>query len=195
LVRRQAAKPLIVLCCAVAMTMVASCSSDHGASTGSPAQTSTSAGSTPGSSASGGIHATVPSRVQPVAPPAPIGSDAPFGGGITTRIISIKRIHAQANGPGEISGPAVQVTFEIRNQSKKKIDLGSVTANEVDSKGAPGVPMGSSPASPFRGSLAPGGRAKGTYVFSTRSQRSGKVTVTLSYSVDAPILQFVGDVR
>lgn len=142
----------------------------------------------------GDIHSTVPSRVQPSRKPVPLSSAASTPD-VSARISDIRVIQAQARGPGEISGPSYEVTFVIRNRSDRPLDLSSVTANLQDATGRPSVSLTGPPAAPFTETVAAGARAKGVYVFRRVDEEKDPITVTLSYSADAPIVVFTGTVR
>jgi hypothetical protein len=149
----------------------------------------------PRSSTGGGINATVPARTITTAPPVPLKSPASFGGKVSAFLASIKAINATAQGVGEISGPALQVTFTITNGSSNVVDLGSVTANLQDAAGTPSVSMIGPPAAPFHGSVAPGKSASGVYVFSLAKNHVNPVSISLSYTTAAPVVLFVGNAQ
>jgi hypothetical protein len=136
----------------------------------------------------------VPPRVQPTKKPVPLKSSAAFKPTVTARIAGIRTIQAQAHGPGEVSGPSYQVTFLIRNESDHAIDLGSVTANLLDATGRPSVTLAGPPSAPFAGTAAPGDSQRGVYVFRKVDDEKQPITVTLSYSAEAPIVVFKGSV-
>lgn len=156
---------------------------------GAPASRATTAGRTP---SGGGIDQTVPSRPMVTKAPVALRSRAEFGGRISARISDITAIKATGQGPGEISGPALRVTFTITNGSSRRLGLGAVTANLTDSTGAPAVSLTGKPAAPFSGSAAPGASRTGVYVFSVATDRRSPVTISLNYAADAAVVLFKG---
>lgn len=142
---------------------------------------------------SGNIDQTVPSVAETTAPSKPLGSVAEFGGRVTAKIVSIKAITGSANGPGEIAGPALAVTLRVDNGSAKSIDLVGVGVILTDSAGNPTSTLVGSPSSPFSGTLAAGGNATGTYVFTIASDKRRPITLALSYSTEAPTVVFSGN--
>jgi hypothetical protein len=102
---------------------------------------------------------------------------------------------AKALGPGEVAGPAVAVTLQIRNGSGKRIDLSATSVELADSTGAPGLSMTDDPANPFSDELEPGATATGTYVFRIPTSNRKPITVSVRYSTEAPIVLFVGDAK
>jgi hypothetical protein len=128
-----------------------------------------------------------------VAKAVPLTGTADFGGKVTASLVSVAGIKGEARGPGEIAGPAVAVTIKIRNDSSKALDLSAVTVNITNSKGDPGSPLSGSPASPFYGVLKPGDQSQGTYVFSVGAGQRKPVSISVSYTIDAPVVVFTGN--
>jgi hypothetical protein len=124
--------------------------------------------------------------------PVPLHSDAPVTGKVSVKISKIKRINYTGRGIGEISGPALAVTFTLKNGSGKAIDLGSVTANMEDAKGIPSSVQSGPPSAPFSGQAAPGSSQSGTYVFRLMPGYVDPVTISFSYSTEAPVVLFKG---
>ena len=152
-----------------------------------------SAGSSHDPSAKGGKREEVPSRTMTTAAPVGLHSTATFGGRVTARITAIKAIRATGHGPGEISGPALEVTFALTNASAASVPLDSVTATLTDSSGTPAVSMIGSPAKPFKGTAPAGKSVRAVYVFSVAADRRSSVTVSLNYSAGKPVVLFVGN--
>jgi hypothetical protein len=141
----------------------------------------------------GGIHQTVPARTLETARPVATNKTASFGNRVSVKISEQKHFNATAHGIGEVSGPALAVTFVIDNGSTRSIDLSAVTATLQDAAGTPANPMSGSPAKPFSGRLAPGKSSTGTYVFSLPKDHRNPVTIGFSYTTEAPVVLFVGN--
>lgn len=141
----------------------------------------------------GNIHQTVPSRTVLTRHAVSLHQTAHFTSAIAARLTSVKGINAKANGPGEIAGPAVELTIRITNDAAKTIDLGNAVVNLTDSEQKPGLPIAGSPAKPFTGTLAAGHSAIGTYVFTVPTNHRAPVSVTVSYTATAPVVLFVGN--
>jgi hypothetical protein len=156
-----------------------------------PSASATSSGSLTG----GSITQTVPSRSIEVKAPVPLTSAASFDNSVKATIDSVRSMVATAQGPGEISGPAVAVTITVNNGSAKAIDLNNVVVNLLDKAGTPSVPMTASPAKALDGTLAAGKKASGIYVFSLPRSHRNPITISLSYTADAPVVRFVGDAQ
>ncbi len=158
----------------------------------SATHTSTPAAPKP-TSGSGGIYKTVPAHTLVTARPVATNQTATFGNSVSAHISALKHINAVAHGIGEVSGPAVAVTFVIKNGTSHAIDVGSVSVNLQDAAGTPANSMSGSPAKPFAGKLAAGKSSSGTYVFSLPKGHPNPITISLSYTTEAPVVLFVGD--
>jgi hypothetical protein len=144
---------------------------------------------------SGNIHTTVPvGRVQTQTKKGLLGTQS-FHNGVTVTIRSVTPIQTKATLPGEISGPGYAVVVSITNGSGKSITVNNVVVTMQDHAKTPGSPMEGAPAKPFRGTLAKGASADGTYVFAMSHSHKNPVTITVSYSADQPDLAFVGNTK
>jgi hypothetical protein len=159
-----------------------------------PSSSAPAVATKPSSSAPGSIYSTVPTKVIPTNPPVSLESTANFGNKVTAKIASSKSINATAHGIGEISGPAAQLTITVTNGTTKAISLANVTVNLQDAKGTPANPVSDPSMKPFSGNLAAGKSATGVYVFTLAKNHSNPVTVSLSYTTDAPVVLFTGAV-
>ena len=122
----------------------------------------------------------------------PLTRTASLGGKVTSAVVGIKSISGTASGPGEIAGPALEVTIRIDNGSAALLNLNGVAVNLANAKGDPASPLSSPPAAPFAGTLRPGASSAGTYVFSVGSALRNPVSISISYSTDTPVVVFVG---
>lgn len=145
--------------------------------------------------APGDIHHTV--AAVPVArlAPVPLTASAHYPGGVVGTITSARGISVTTSLPGEIGGPVVELTLVITNGSKHAVPLDTVVVNAADSTHAPAGPVTTSPARPLSGTLAPGKKASGVYVFSIKPDRRDPITVTVSYLPVQPVACFVGNVK
>jgi hypothetical protein len=128
--------------------------------------------------------------------PVPLAATASVGNGVVASLPSIRGIQAKATGPGNVAGPAVQVTVRIQNGTAAPIGLGGVAVNVyygVDR--TPAATVDDPSAKTFAGTLAAGASADGTYVFSVPADARQDVTVEVGYQAGAPLLQFTGAVH
>jgi len=136
--------------------------------------------------------------VTPTAAPSPVktalNKPATPVQGITVRITKADAIRAVAQGPGEVSGPAVAVTVEIDNQTASAFDSSLVSVTLDDARGLPGSGMIGRPADWITGSVAPGKRVTGVYVFAVPPGNRRPIRVTVSAHPDLPVVVFTGNV-
>ena len=143
--------------------------------------------------------------------PVALHAVADFGNGVTARIASVKAVHADAVGPGEVSGPGLRIVMEITNSGTRAINLDNAVVTIADAQGTPGLMMVFTPQTPgevdddvpavsrdsfsypMTGSLAPRKKASGTYVFTIPTGHRNPVTVNFSYAGGAPVVLFKGD--
>jgi len=129
----------------------------------------------------------------PSSAPVALDAVADFGSGATIVLDHVKPIDAVAAGPGEVSGPALALTFTMTNRSSTALGLESVTVDVTDAIGDPGIAMFGDPAQPFQGSLAVGATATATYVFAVDPAARSPIRVEVNYSTGAPTVVLVGD--
>jgi hypothetical protein len=143
--------------------------------------------------AGGNIDETVAEVTLTTNAPVPVTGTGDYGNGVTVSLASLTGVTTTAELPGEIAGPGVAVTVRVVNSSADAIDLSNVVVDLQDAAGTPALPMTTSPAAPFAGPLEAGGTAEGVYVFTLPSSYTGPATVSVTYTVDAPVVTFTGD--
>lgn len=142
----------------------------------------------------GNINETVPEVELTTNAPVAMTATGDYGNGVTVTLAALESITTTAELPGEIAGPGVAVTVRVVNAGSGAIDLSNVVVDLQDAAGTPAIPMSASPAAPFSGSLAPGATADGVYVFTLPATYTGPATVSVTYTVDAPVVVFTGDI-
>lgn len=131
--------------------------------------------------------------VDPSLPPVELDDVAPFGTEVSARLVSIEAVQGEAEGPGEVAGPAVRVTVEVVNGTAETIDLGATVVNAyagpelrpLETLSGPGARW-------FEGSLAAGAAAEAVYVFNTPADLRESLQVTVSYDPEVPTVVFEG---
>ncbi|MFJ6678200.1 DUF4352 domain-containing protein [Microbacterium sp. NPDC091382] len=178
-------------------------------SSSSPTADDASARPTPSeSSAPGGSTATpvadgngssAPGRATPDAretlPPVDFDAPAAVAGGPTVSVSRIESVRGEAVLPGEVSGPAVRVTVEVKNGSEKSIDLttAAVTlyAGSTDLQASPITkPAGRA----FPSEVGPGKTVEGAFVFELPESQRTDVRIEVDLSVSDPLIAFEGDI-
>ena len=111
---------------------------------------------------------------------------------MTARIFASKAITAEATQAGETSGPAIQVVVELINGSATAVSVNAVTVNGYYgsdlSPASPIVPKSTSPG--FSGTVEPGAKATGTYVFTVPKESQSSFVLTVSVVAGGPIAVF-----
>jgi hypothetical protein len=127
----------------------------------------------------------------------PLDSPAAVGNGVTASLTTIEAVQGTANGPGNVSGPAIRVTVHVVNGTSAPITLAGAAVNMYyGADDAPASPLDDPSARPFGiDMIQPGSSADGVYVFTVPEDQRDKVTVEVGYEAGAPLLLFSGPVR
>jgi hypothetical protein len=115
-------------------------------------------------------------------PPVLVGEPAPFGDGLIANVVRIDQLQLEAHGPGEIAGPGVGVTVELKNESANPIDLGGIAVNASYRNGVPASASETAPAAAAAGALPPGETRRGVYVFQVPREDVGSLVVEVNYN-------------
>jgi hypothetical protein len=150
------------------------------------------------SPSSGGKAATPTPEVAPRGTPqrtlrTALGRSRQLGNGVAVDVVEVESVRGKGRGVGEVSGPAVRLTVEVRNRTGRSLplDLALVTvyyggqdtpASELSGPGVRRLPP----------RLAENGTATGTYVFAVPRGSRGDVRVDFTYSTRAPRVVFRG---
>lgn len=134
------------------------------------------------------MPARPPQRQKPVA----LDSPATAGQGIVVELAKLQAINAKAQGPGEVSGPAVAVEVVVRNETNRPQSLTNAVVNLTDARNAPGSLMTGPPAKTFSASVDAGQQAIATYVFTVPPERRNPITVDVSVDPSLPTVLFRG---
>ena len=183
---------------------------------GSSARAKSSAISSPATQGTGTSIPTVPVPPRATTPvPAPSGGDvretvstgsvstqpavaltgvATYGNGVSVLLETVQKVNTEAQLPGEVGGPGVELIVVIRNASKDAIDLDNVVVDLQDASTIPATPMSASPARPVSGSLAAGRSLKGIYVFSFPPNYREPSHLSVRYSSLVPVVLFAGTI-
>ncbi len=167
-----------ILLSVVCVGLVA-CSSDDDASTSSTSTTagegSTSTSASPSTAVDAGPSTSGPPATAAdggvavganVLDPVAVGDVAELGGSVTTTVTSWEEVTATADVPGDIAGPAIAVTVQLRNGSATPIDASSLVVGAMAGD-TTAPPNSGPPSAPMTQMLEPGAEASGVYVFRT----------------------------
>ncbi len=128
-------------------------------------------------------------------PPVGLDDSATVADGVQVRVAQIESVTGEAVLPGEIGGPALRITVEVRNDSDATIDLRTATVTAA--YGDPvqhANPISKPEGKAFENEVSPGQSATGVFVFEVPADQRGYVRVDVDLSVDQPIVAFEGAV-
>lgn len=128
--------------------------------------------------------------------PVDLGSDSERAGGVVVTLENIESIQGVATMPGDVAGPALRLTIAVRNGSSADVSLDTVVVNGYrDSDRTPLESLAAPGGKPFGGTVAPGGEARGVYIFRVGSSQRADVTFTVDLQAGEPASVFRGDAR
>lgn len=160
---------------------------------------SASPGTTPSAGATGRSSASkAPSgkagqgKPQPTRSPVPLKTPAEIQSGLTASISDMRAVEGEAQGPGEIAGPAVRFTLHMRNDSDRELPLTTTVVNVYYGKDErPASPL-ESQSTPLPAAVGPGSEVTATYVYVIPEKSRDDVLITVDYSVDVSLVAFRG---
>lgn len=133
--------------------------------------------------------------------PAPVvtrsasaGQPVTFDSAATVSLDALSAISVSATTPGEITGPAVQVTVKVSNGSQQALDVSSAVVSVTAEDGTLGIPTTAGDPAPLEGVIAPGQSVTGSYVFMLDPAAGRGVLVTVNYAAAEPVAVFTGKV-
>lgn len=136
---------------------------------------------------------TVPVQTVVTAPPVSIDDVADPGTGMSFRLARLEAVQGEANGPGEIAGPAIRVTVEATNDTGAPVLLETVVVDLVyGSEKSSAAPLSGPGVVRFSGELAPGASATAVYVFDVPVDQRAEVSVVVSYAASVSPVVFTG---
>jgi hypothetical protein len=142
------------------------------------------------------VHSTVPTQPATTLPAAPLTASAAFGGGVSAKVSQISNETVTDTGPGIISGvPASAFTIVLTNGSKGAVSLNNVQVTASYGADTPASEANLSKGRGFKGSLAAGATATGTYSFAIPTTARNDVQLTIWYTPGQPTLLFTGPAK
>jgi hypothetical protein len=178
----------IAVCACLAGLLLAACSGDDsdgaGRSTSSRVATSTTVAGDDATTSSTGATTTIAPGAGPgsnVLPAVAVGEPAELAANLSVTVTSIEATNLTAEGPGQIAGPGVIVTVEVRNDTDAPVDLAGIAVNAHYGGDVP-APPNVIPGDPLRGRVAPGARATGQYGFRVPEDQASTIVIDVQHS-------------
>ncbi len=101
-------------------------------------------------------------------------------------------VDGEAEGPGEVGGPAVRFTLTLTNSSDRELSLTTTVVNLYYGKAETPATALATGSSPLPAAVAAGGTASATFVYVVPTQARDNVLITVDYSVDVSLIAFRG---
>lgn len=139
--------------------------------------------------------AETPAEVAPLPelPAVPLTEEVAPVPGVVVSIDSLEAVEGEAQGPGEVGGPALRFTLTMRNDGDTPVSLASTVVNvysgpdqapAVDLRGPGGVPLPEE--------VAAGATVTGVFIFMVPPEQRDQVRIGVDYTVGIPIVVFEG---
>lgn len=165
------------------------------APSGEPSSTPTSEVPTPSlpPATTTGAPSVVPTR-STTSTRAPLREKADVDDGVAVRVSRIETVDGEAQGPGEVAGPALRVSIEVENTSGENVAMDLALANLYYGKDRTPASILSGPgARPLPGTLDTGDQASGRFVFGVPARGRNPLVVEFSLRADRPTVLFEGN--
>lgn len=187
---------VVLLLAAIGLGLAAANGSGAGSQDGGPTPSASAVSTppTPGPTASGEPTAEpAPGASPEPAPTVGFGETATVVPQVTVTLTDVEAVEGEANGPGEVAGPALRFTIRIENTTGAPIDLGTTVVNAYHGTDqTPSAPLSGPDGQPFPAQLDSGGTATGRFVFGVPEGERDIVRATVDYTVGAPVVVFEG---
>jgi hypothetical protein len=165
----------------VAALVAAGCSDDGaGASKNHDGTTTTTAGGTTTTTAAGTSPISQPGYV--TLPAVGVGQPSPLAPNLTATVTKVESMKLKAQGPGDIAGPGVLVTVEIRNDTTQAVNLDLIAVNAHYGNDIPASPNRGAPGPTLEGQVEPGQSKSGSYGFRVPDSVTGLITIDIQHS-------------
>lgn len=108
-------------------------------------------------------------------------------------VAKVEGIHGDAEGIGEIAGPAIRFEMTVRNTSDKTISLeNAVVLVDYGKEDTPAIQLSESGATDFPAQVEAGKDASGTFVFQIPAAERASFRILFNYSANERIVAFKG---
>jgi hypothetical protein len=111
---------------------------------------------------------------------------------LAATVTGMTAVQGEAQGPGEIAGPAVKFTIAIKNDTGKPFNLANTVVNAYSGADASPAEQLTSEGTAFPKLLKDGESASAQFVFTIPEDERGTVLVTVDTSVQNPVVAFRG---
>lgn len=124
---------------------------------------------------------------------APLREKADVDDGVAVRVSRIESVDGEAQGPGEVAGPALRVSIAVENTSGEDVSMDLALTNLYYGKERTPASVLSGPGvRQLPGTLASGQSAAGQFVFGVPKRDRNPLVVEFSLRADTPTILFEG---
>lgn len=128
------------------------------------------------------------------APPVALDEAAEPADGLRVSLTSIESFTGSVSVPGEVAGPALEVTVEVENRGKSAALTDTLIVNVYYGPDRTPANILVRPRTDLPLSVPAGKTAEGVYAFSVPENARGQILVEVDLSVDLPVVLFEGAV-
>ena len=151
---------------------------------------STSAGPTEAAPTPGDGPLPTAASTKPV---VPLDKPEQVDRGLTARVSRLEAVKGEAQGPGEVAGPAVRASVTLTNRSGRPLDLSSTVVNlYYGNDNTPASALSGPGVRPLPATVKARDDAIGRFVFAVPPEERSVVLITVDYSVQTPVVAFRG---
>lgn len=169
----------------------------RGGTIADPGQSEASARPTVSATSTPESTPTPPVSGEPTPPPQapPVGFDEPAEviAGVNLSIAELEAVEGEAEGRGEVAGPAIRFRIDIANATAEPVQLGTTVVNVfIGAAQDPAQELSGPGAEPLPAAVAAGDEASGVFVFAVPPEQRDQVTISVDYAVGVPVVVFEG---
>jgi len=129
----------------------------------------------------------------PELPPVPLTEQVAPVPGVIVSIGDLAAVEGEAQGPGEVGGPALRFTLSLRNDGDDPVSLESTVVTVYSGpEQVPATELTEPGGVPLPGEIAAGATATGVFIFTVPPEQRDQVKIGVDYTVGVPIVVFEG---
>jgi hypothetical protein len=122
-----------------------------------------------------------------------LNATAVLKSGAKVRIEKMEAVQGEANGPGEVAGPALRFQVTVSNPTATEVPTANtVVAVEYGADLTPGLQLGGPGATQLPDAVNAGSSATAVYVFNVSPDQRDKVRILVNLGVTEQVLAFEG---
>jgi hypothetical protein len=113
--------------------------------------------------------------------------------GVVVSIDNLEAVTGEAEGPGEVAGPALRFTLTLRNDGNTPVSLESTIVTVYSGPNQePAIDLREPGGVALPGEIAAGATVTGVFIFTVPVEHRDQVKIGVDYTVGVPIVVFEG---